>query len=105
LTPALSAAEWQGVLQNREQLSGIREQLLDTPFSAHAVAALLLYDEPFGFTQQDVEDEAQVAAYCESMAHQLDAGGQAETANTFRLLGERHKVRAAKLAALLPPAP
>ena len=103
ITPALSRAEWAGVLANREQLSGIREQLLDTPFSAHAVAALLLYEEPFGFTAQDVDDEVQVAAYCAAMANQLEGSGQAETAQTFRWLGERHKVRAAKIAALLPP--
>ena len=100
---ALTGAEWAGVLKNREQLTGIREQLLDTPFSAHAVAALLLYEEPFGFSKQDVEDEAQVAGYCASMAAQLELNGQVETANTFRLLGERHKERAAKIAALLPP--
>lgn len=101
--PALSAAEWAGVLANRTQLSGIREQLLDTPFSAHAVAALLLHDEPFGFTAQDVEDERQVAEYCAAMARQLGTSGQTETASTFRQLGERHTVRAAKIAALLPP--
>jgi hypothetical protein len=102
-SPALSAAEWAGVLRNREQLTDIREQLLDTPFSAHAVAALLLYEEPFGFTKQDVEDETEVAAYCATMAAQHEAGGSKETADTFRMLGERHKVRAAKIAALLPP--
>jgi hypothetical protein len=103
VSPALSGPEWAGVLKNREQLMSIREQLLDTPFSAHAVAALLLYDEPFGFTQQDVEDEVEVSAYCASMATQLESSGQKATADTFRLLGERHKERAAKIAALLPP--
>jgi hypothetical protein len=103
ISAALTAAEWAGVLKNREQLTDIREQLLDTPFSAHAVAALLLYDEPFGFTRQDVDDEAQVAGYCASMADQLELAGQVETASTFRLLGQRHSVRAAKIAALLPP--
>lgn len=103
IPPALSAAEWAGVLKNAEQLPGIREQLLDTPFSAHAVAALLLYGEPFGFTRQDVEDEEQIVGYCATMAAQYDGSGQRETADTFRMLGERHKVRAAKIAALLPP--
>jgi hypothetical protein len=37
------------------------------------------------------------------MATQLESSGQQETADTFRLLGERHKVRAARIAALLPP--
>jgi hypothetical protein len=105
VAPALSGAEWAGVLARRAQLDEIREQLLDTPFSAHAVAALLLYEEPFGFSAQDVDDEVQVADYCKAMAHQLETSGQAETANTFRLLGERHTVRAAKIAALLPPKP
>jgi hypothetical protein len=104
VSPALSGPEWAGVLKNREQLMSIRERLLDTPFSAHAVAALLLYDEPFGFTRQDVEDEEQVSAYCASMATQFQGSGQQETADTFRLLGGRHRVRAAKIAALLPPA-
>jgi len=103
ISPALSGPEWAGVLKNREQLMSIREQLLDTPFSAHAVAALLLYDEPFGFTHQDVEDEEEVATYCASMAANLEGSGQQATADTFRLLGERHRVRAAKIAALLPP--
>lgn len=103
IVAAMSGPEWAGVLENREQLMSIREQLLDTPFSAHAVAALLLYDEPFGFTKQDVDDETQVAAYCASMAGQLESSGQQATADTFRLLGERHKERAAKIAALLPP--
>lgn len=103
ITPALSAAEWAGVLARRAQLDEIREQLLDTPWSSHAVAALLLYGEPFGFTAQDVDDEAQVAEYCKAMAAQLDGSGKAETASTFRQLGERHTVRAAKIAALLPP--
>lgn len=103
LTPAMSVAEWAGVLRNREQLNGIREQLLDTPFSAHAVAALLLYEEPFGFSAQDVDDEVQVAEYCAAMAKQLAIGGQPETADTFRMLGIRHAERARKIAALLPP--
>jgi hypothetical protein len=103
VTPALTAAEWAGVLARRAQLDEIREQLLDTPWSSHAVAALLLYGEPFGFTAQDVEDEAQVADYCKAMAKQLDGTGQKETAATFRELGERHTIRAGKIAALLPP--
>ena len=101
--PALTSAEWAGVLANREQLVVIREQLLDTPFSGHALAALLLFEEPFGFSAEDVDDEVQVAAYCDVMADEQAAAGQEARAATFRMLGERHRVRAAKLAALLPP--
>ena len=100
---ALTPAEWTGVLANRASLDSIREQFLDTPFSPHALAALFLYDEPFGFTAQDVEDEREVAAYCRAMASDHAAREQKEMSETFRLLGERHEVRAAKIAALLPP--
>lgn len=103
ITPALTPGEWAGVLANRDHLSAIREQFLDTPFSAHALAALLLYGEPFAFTQQDVEDETQVAAYCAAMSAELGRKGQDVSAETFRMLGTRHAERAAKIAALLPP--
>ena len=103
ITPALTRAEWAGVLANREHLTAIREQFLDTPFSGHALAALLLFEEAFGFSKQDVDDEVQVAAYCAAMAEEHALAGQTATATTFRLLGERHRERAAKIAALLPP--
>jgi hypothetical protein len=76
---------------------------MDTPFSPHALAALLLYGEPYGFSLQDVEDEREVAAYCRAMNAEHIGRGQDELALTFRLLGERHEIRAAKIAALLPP--
>jgi hypothetical protein len=102
---ALSAAEWTGVLANRASLDSIRDQFLDTPFSPHALAALLLYDEPFGFSAQDVEDEREVAAYCRAMTIEHRGRDQDALALTFQLLGERHEIRAAKIAALLPPHP
>ena len=103
ITPALTRAEWAGVLANRAQLTDIREQFLDTPFSGHALAALLLFEEDFGFTAQDVDDEIQVASYCAAMADEQELAGQLPAAKTFRLLGDRHRQRAAKIAALLPP--
>ena len=103
ITPALTRAEWAGVLANRAQLADIRERFLDTPFSGHALAALLLFEEAFGFTVQDVEDEVQVSTYCAAMADEQELAGRHEAASTFRLLGERHRQRAAKIAALLPP--
>jgi hypothetical protein len=69
----------------------------------HAVAALALHGQPFGFSAQDVEDEVDVAGYCEAMARQsAEAGAEAQAA-TFRMLAQRHRLRAAKIAALLPP--
>jgi hypothetical protein len=101
--PALSAAEWSGVLLQQDGLAHLREEFGKLPFSAHAIAALLLYDQPFGFTRQDVQDEEEVSAYCAMMAAQNRAAGDAGTAAKFELLGGRHEERAAKLAALLPP--
>ena len=101
--PALSAAEWNGVLLQKDGLAHLREEFGKLPFSSHAIAALLLYDQPFGFTRQDVQDEEEVADYCAMMAAQNRNAGDLATAAKFELLGGRHKERAAKLAALLPP--
>ena len=104
IAPALSSAEWAGVLAQQDGLAHLREQFGSLPFSAHAIAALLLYEQPFGFTRQDVQDEDEVSEYCAVMAwHHRETGDQA-TAAKFALLGGRHRERAAKIAALLPPA-
>jgi hypothetical protein len=103
LAPALSAAEWNGVLLRKDGLAHLREEFGTLPFSAHAIAALLLFEQPFGFTRQDVQDEEEVSAYCAAMAAQHREGGDHATAAKFELLGGRHRERAAKLAALLPP--
>jgi hypothetical protein len=103
LPPALSAAEWNGVLLQKDGLAHLREEFGKLPFSSHAIAALLLYDQPFGFTPQDVQDEEEVSDYCAMMAAQHRDAGDLATAAKFELLGGRHKERAAKLAALLPP--
>jgi hypothetical protein len=104
IAPALTAAEWAGVLAQHDGLAHLREQFGTLPFSTHAIAALLLYEQPYGFSQQDVQDEEEVSEYCAVMArHHRETGDQA-TAAKFELLGGRHRERAAKLAALLPPA-
>jgi hypothetical protein len=100
---ALSPAEWNGVLHQKDGLAHLREQFGKLPFSAHAIAALLLYEQPYGFTHQDVQDEEEVSAYCAVMAAQHRDAGDRQTAAKFELLGARHKERARKIAALLPP--
>jgi hypothetical protein len=101
--PALSAPEWSGVLGQQDGLAHLREQFGKLPFSTHAIAALLLYEQPFGFTQQDVTDEDEVSEYCAVMAAQNRAAGDVTTAVKFELLGGRHLERAQRIAALLPP--
>ena len=91
------------MLHQKDGLIHLREEFGKLPFSAHAIAALLLYDQPFGFTRQDVQDEEEVSAYCAVMAAQNHQAGDHATAAKFELLGGRHRERAAKLAALLPP--
>ena len=103
IKPALQPSEWAAIMARAEDLVALREQVKGSPFSPHALAALFLYDQPFGFTPQDVIDEREVQAYCAAMAAKHAAAGEAATAETFRLLGERHAIRADKIAALLPP--
>jgi hypothetical protein len=103
IAPALSAAEWTGVLTQQDGLAHLREQFGTLPFSVHAIAALLMYEQPFGFTHQDVQDEREVSEYCAVMAKHHRESGDRATAAKFELLGGRHHERAAKIAALLPP--
>ena len=103
IPPALSPAEWSAIIARAEDLVALREQVKGSPFSPHALAALFLYDQPFGFTAQDVIDEREVQAYCAAMAARHESQGDAATAQTFRDLGSRHAIRADKIAALLPP--
>ena len=103
-SPALSASEWTGVLDQKDGLMDLREQFGTLPFSTHAIAALLLYEQPFGFTHQDVTDEDEVSEYCAVMAAQNHEAGDTATAAKFELLGGRHRERARRIAALLPPA-
>jgi hypothetical protein len=102
VTPALSAAEWSGVLAQKDGLAQLRGEFGKLPFSTHAIAALLLYEQPYGFTQQDVQDEEEVSAYCAVMAAQNRDAGDHATAAKFEMLGGRHRERAARIAALLP---
>lgn len=103
IPPALAPAEWAAIITKHEELVALRAGFGNTPFSSHALAAIFLFEQPFGFTAQDVIDEREVAAYCDAMAAKHDAGGDVGTATAFRDLGGRHRERAAKIAALLPP--
>ncbi len=74
IAPALTPEEWQA---NRV-IGGNREQ------RRHAVAALALHEQEFGFTQKDVDD----------LLRTMD----------FRIPGPSLRDLAARIAALLPPA-
>ena len=101
--PALSPEQWSSVLAQSGQVRAMFDgALAGTPFSPHAIAALLLLGEPFGFAQQDVTDELEVAAFCEAMAQELERTGDERSA-LFQSLAPRHRSRARRIAALLPP--
>ena len=103
IRPALSAEQWASVIEQSAEVREMFESALSgTPFSAHAIAALLLLGEPFGFAEQDVSDELEVAAFCDAMASELERTGDSRAA-LFRSLAPRHRSRARRIAALLPP--
>ena len=103
ITAALSPAQWTAVLARADELTSLRAGFENVPFSSHALAALFLYDQPFGFSAQDVVDEREVADYCDMMSRQHGAAGDVAKSSAFSELAERHRTRAAKIAALLPP--
>ncbi len=99
IEPAMSPEQWENFL-NPGRSNGSSTKLTLT---LHGTAAVALYNQPYGFTHQDVDDERDVAEYCNRMADAQEQLGEMATAATFRTLAERHMVRADKIAALLPP--
>ena len=57
---AMSPEEWAEILDliHKGKQNG---QTSELKLSMHGTAALALYGQPYGFTQQDVDDEIQVA--------------------------------------------
>lgn len=107
ITPALTAAEWRDLARDPHQHCtdcyaswyGIVHQSGDdweksdvtalcTPedVSRHALAALALYEQPFGFTQADVEVLFRVFHYLRSKGLEADAEDIAAIADRIRAL-------------------
>lgn len=101
ITPALTPKEWKSLdtadafVQDGDLVvrTGWGSEDGSTPVNQHALAALALHQQPFGFTRADVEllDEA----WCAVMGYH---SGSAENAARLQLLRDR-------IAALLPPSP
>lgn len=98
IPPALSPEQWAQFLEPHVGNGSGQLQL-----TLHGTAAIAMYNQPYGFTNDDVDDEQQVAEYCDRMAIAQDELGEYAMATTFRNLAIRHRLRAAKIAALLPP--
>ena len=124
ITPALTAGEWaRGTCQrggDNDAHLGIRPDggigatsshrgVVIRTEDRHAVAALALHGQPFGFTWEDVDDETDAARYWEGEVETIEAGDRhyqrAESPDTQQLRDRsaRHRARAARIAALLPP--
>lgn len=105
-TPALTPEEWaSGEAERGEHLWLSRRSGLTAGWShdgvplagmEHAVAALCLYGQPFGFTQEDVEllREAMVLDHYDGTGIDIVPGTDDKLSNL-----------AARIAALLPPSP
>lgn len=87
--------------------------LLDGPMAgrdAHAAAALCLYQQPFGFTHEDVKLLRDTAALYRSTTLEPKPGASDEDERArllaehfVRYLAEPYESLAARIAALLPP--
>jgi hypothetical protein len=93
IKPAMTAEQW----AEPQTLKHISDLAYDNEL--HAVAALALLRQPFGFTWVDVDDELTVAERYES-----DAGYTNTAVVTLAMrLARRARDRADRIAALLPP--
>jgi hypothetical protein len=73
--------------------------------NTHALAALCLHGQPFGFTWVDVDDEREHAADMDGLITQLEALVDEDEIQPLRQRRARALDRAARIAALLPPRP
>jgi len=105
--PVLTAEEWAraGIASSPERGLAIKNTLdMDDAPDFHGAAALALYGQPFGFTQEDVKDERNAERDCMELARQAqDRGDELER---YKYVGRarRHKEPADRIEALLPPA-
>jgi hypothetical protein len=98
IQPALTTEEWALYNSPRRRIPvGVKQR-------PHAAAAIALHGQPFGFTQEDVRDERNAENDCARLARQAQDGG--DELERYKFVGRqrRHKERADRIEALLPPA-
>ena len=115
IQPALTKEEWWEYLnsgrrsptaedefeENREAWGKTAEEMRRT---YHKNAARALYQAgPLGFTWEDVDDENQAYHDAVVMARWAQEEGDEERCQQFQGRARRHRLRAMKIAALLPP--
>ena len=105
IKPALRAEEWEqffkGGVSFQTQEPHIPVGCRDVELDAHALAATMLYDQPFGFTWGDVDDERTELEILKGyMARIREQGGDHKR---IRKIIGRKKARITRIAVLLPP--
>jgi hypothetical protein len=111
VTPALTPEEWGATGYSRDGIGAasverghvtVHDWRVDGPFGeeivglappeCHAVAALCLHNQPFGFTQDDVELINEAAGFHDSLTY-----------HSFPEEAVKYRALASRIAALLPP--
>ena len=105
MEPARSAAEWEQFFKSgvnfQTQAPHISVGCRDVELDAHALAATMLYDQSFGFTWEDVDDERTELEILKGyMARIREQGGDHKRSR--KMIG-RKKARSTLIAVLLPP--
>lgn len=116
MEPALTAEEWEKLQTEIVAIDAKHDALIvgyeGAPVIAwpagkerHALAALALYGQPFGLTRQDVQDERMAAEQYEQSAerYRKEGGPATMTFEAHSALAARHRNRADRIEALLPP--
>ncbi|MDB4893129.1 MAG: hypothetical protein JWL61_4984 [Gemmatimonadetes bacterium] len=97
ITPALTPEEWKDAIRDRAGMAEAMQRAWGTDAATgdeHALAALCLIYQPFGFTQEEAE-------WTRSLAKQWAEYDREWGEDDVRLASSV----AAKIAALLPPTP
>lgn len=107
IQPALTPEEWASV-HVRDGAAEIVLQFEDGyremyPPTYHRIAALALYGQPFGLTHEDVTDEREAYTDAVRLARQAQDAGDEVTRLRYVERARRHRHRADRIAALLPP--
>ncbi len=110
IKPALMEEEWVAWLNDGAKVPEMVDACYFDVFggrakdgSRHTQAAVALYNQPFGFTREDVEDERETAAELQRLA-ESSVGTVMDDDRAPRLFARaaHHRDRADRIEALLP---
>lgn len=102
IKPALTAEEW-AMARVHVSLYPTGKDLMLQLGNRHGIAAAALHDQPFGFTREDVVDEHQAYHDAVMLARHFQDSGMERERLACKERARRHKERADRIEALLPP--